>query len=142
MAQMISIELLLYSVLGAGAYLLVISLILDYLERKMKLTSGIPGELVERTSLVWTLTNFMMEVLFFVAIPTIVYGFFYSLLPFYGVRAGLASGLFAFVLGAAPALMGLSVRVKLPMPYLLWILLSILLKLLGCLAIIGYLYTL
>jgi len=139
---MISLELMLYCVIGAGAYLLVISLLLDYLERKMKLTAGLPSNLVEATSLVWTLTNFMMEVLFFVAIPTIVYGFFYYLLPFYGIRAGLAAGLFAFALGAVPSLMGLSVRVKLPMPYLLWILLSILLKLLGCLAIIGYLYTL
>ena len=76
------------------------------------------------------------------AIPTIVYGFFYYLLPFYGIRAGLASGLFAFAIGTAPAMMGLAVRVKLPMTYLMFILFSSLLKLLGCLGIIGYLYTL
>ena len=140
--MMVSFKLLAYGVLAAGGYLLTISLLLDLIERKLKLSAGLPKELVETTGLSFTLANFLMELLFYAAIPTIVYGFFYYLLPFYGVRAGLASGLFAFALGAAPAIMGLAVRVKLPMPYLLFLLFSILLKLLGCLAVIGYLYTL
>lgn len=139
---MISLELMAYCILCAGGYLLVLSLLLDFVERRLKLSAALPPEIVEAAGLSWTFAIFLMEVLFFVAIPTIVYSFFYYLLPFYGVRAGIASGLFAFALGAAPALMGLSVRVKLPMPYMLYILLSILLKLTGCLAIIGYLYTL
>ncbi len=139
---MISFKLMFYCVLCTGAYLLVLSLILDFLERKMKLTAALPQELIDSGGVSWTLANFIMEVLFYVAIPTIVYSFFYYLLPFYGVRAGLASGLFAFALGAAPAMMGLSVRIKLPMPYVLFVLFSILLKLIGCLAIIGYLYAL
>jgi len=139
---MISFELLLYCVLAAGAYLLSMSLLLDWLERKLKLSSGLPEEMVETTGVSWTLTNFTMELLFYVAIPMIVYSFFYYLLPFYGVRAGIASALFAFGLGAVPAMIGLAVRIKLPMPYLMYILFSILLKLIGCLAIIGYLYTL
>jgi hypothetical protein len=127
---------------SAGAYLLLLSLLLDYIERRLKLTAALPQELLETTGVTWTLTNYMMELLFYVAIPTIIYSFFYYLLPLYGVRAGLALGLFAFALGAAPTLMGLTARVKLPMPYMLFLLLSILLKLIGCLAIIGYLYTL
>ena len=139
---MISFELMAYCVLVAGAYLLSVSFLLDWLERRLKLSSGLPEEIVEATGVTWTLANFTMELLFYVAIPTIVYSFFYYLLPFYGVRAGLASALFAFGLGAVPALIGLAVRVKLPMPYLMYLLFSILLKLIGCLAIIGYLYTL
>lgn len=139
---MISLALMLYCILCAGVYLLVVSLLLDLAERRLKLSAALPKELIESTGLTWTFANFLMEVLFFVAIPTIIYSFFYYLLPFYGVRAGLASGLFAFALGAAPAMLGLAVRVKLPMPYMLYILFSVLLKLIGCLAIIGYLYTL
>jgi hypothetical protein len=140
--MMVSFKLLAYGVLAAGGYLLTISLLLDLIERKLKLSAALPKELVEATGLSFTFANFLMELLFYAAIPTIVYGFFYYLLPFYGVRAGLASGLFAFAIGAAPAIMGLAVRVKLPMPYLMFLLFSILLKLLGCLAVIGYLYTL
>ena len=121
---MISFELMLYCVLSAGAYLLLLSLLLDWVERKLKLSAMLPDEMVESTGLSWTLANFTMEV------------------PFYGVRAGVASGLFAFGLGAVPGLIGLAVRVKLPTPFMFYILLSILLKLIGCLAIIGYLYTL
>lgn len=139
---MISFELMLYCVLMSGAYLLSISFLLDWLERKLKLSSGLPEEIVETTGVGWTLANFTMELLFYVAIPTIVYSFFYYLLPFYGVRAGIASALFAFGLGAVPALIGLAVRVKLPMPYLMYLLFSVLLKLIGSLAIIGFLYTL
>lgn len=139
---MISFELMLYSVLIAGGYLLVLSFILDGLERKLKLSAGLPEEIVESTGISWTLGNFTMELLFYVAIPTLVYSFFYYLLPFYGVRAGVASALFAFGLGVVPAMIGLAVRVKLPMPYLMFMLFSVMLKLIGCLALIGYLYTL
>jgi hypothetical protein len=142
MAVMISLELMIYCLLAAGAYLLIISLLLDFVERRLKLTATLPDKLVESTGLSFTLANFILELLFYVAIPTIVYTFFYYLLPFYGVRAGMATGLFAFVLGSVPALMGLAVRIKLPMPYVLYVLLAILLKLIGCLGIIGYLYTL
>jgi hypothetical protein len=139
---MISLELMVYCLLAAGVYLLIISLLLDFVERRLKLTAALPDHLVESIGLSFTLANFILELLFYVAIPTIVYTFFYYLLPFYGVRAGMATGLFAFVLGAVPALMGLAVRIKLPLPYVLYVLLAILLKLLGCLGIIGYLYTL
>lgn len=139
---MISIDLLLYCVVAAGIYLLAISLILDRIERKLSLSAGIPGELVEKSGFTVTFMNFLMEAIFYIAIPTVGYSFFYVILPLSGIRAGLAGALFAFVLGAAPIVMRLSVRVKLPMPYLLFLLFSQLLKLAGTLAIIGYLYSL
>ncbi len=139
---MISIRLLMYCILASGLYLLVLSFVLDFIERRLKLITGVPEEMIESSGFAAVLINFLMESLFFVVIPSIVYSFFYYVIPFSGVRAGLAAALFAFALGAAPALMGLSVRVKLPMPYLLFVMLSLLLKLGGCMAIIGLLYSL
>jgi hypothetical protein len=139
---MISMEQMAYSLLAAGGYLLVISLVLDWIERKLKLTAALPQEIVEKADLGSTVANFILELIFYVAMPAVVYGFFYYLMPFYGARGGMACALFAFALGGAPALIGLSLRVKLPTPYLFYTLLAILVKLLGCLAIIGYLNTL
>ena len=139
---MFSFELIIYCILAAGAYLLVISFVLDFLERKLKLSSDIPEQLVETPAVSWTLINFVMESLFFVVIPTLAYSYFYFVIPFIGIRAGLAAALYAFTIGVAPAVMGLSVRIKLPMPYLLYFMLSMLLKISGCLAVIGYLYSL
>lgn len=139
---MFSVELIVYCIVSAGLYLLAVSFLLDFVERKLRLTSNIPAELVEPPAISWTLINYMMEALFYVVIPTLIYSYFYFVIPFIGIRAGLAAALFAFVTGIAPAIMGLSVRIKLPMPYLLFFMLSILIKLSGCLAIIGYLYSL
>lgn len=139
---MISMQQMLYSLVTAGAYLLVVSLALDWLERRLQLTAGLPDELVEKINFAATLANFVLELIFYVALPAVVYSFFFYLLPFYGARGGMAAALFAFALGGAPALIGLSLRVKLPTPFLFYTLLTILIKLLGCLAIIGYLNTL
>jgi hypothetical protein len=139
---MVSFELLMYCVLCGAGYLLVLSLLLDWLERKLKITSGIPKEILESDGWVWTFMNFLMESLFYVVIPAIAFAFFYVILPVSGAKGGIGCALFAFVLGAAPFAMRLSVRIKLPMPYVLFTLLSHLLKLAGALAIIGYLYSL
>jgi hypothetical protein len=139
---MISFELLLYCAGIGGIYLLVISLLFDLLERKLKLTSGIPKEMLEEEGCIWSAMNFFMELLFYVIIPSVAYSFFYLILPLSGAKAGLASALFAFILGAAPVGMRISVRVKLPMSYILFTLLMHIVKLGGALAIIAHLYTL
>ena len=139
---MVSQKLLIYCLLSAGGYLLIISLALNYLERKLHLTDGIPQQLIETSGFGWSSVRFIMEALFFVIIPTIAYSFFFLIIPVSGIRAGMAAALFAFTLGAAPAMMGLSVRVSLPMPYILFVLISLLIKLTGSLIIVGYLYSL
>jgi len=139
---MISFRLLIYTLGFAGLYLFTMTILLNLIERRLKLTESIPKEMLESYNFSWLFINFMMESLFYVVIPTILYSFFYFVVPFSGVRAGLAATLFAFAIGAVPAVMSLSVRVRLPMPYLLFIILSLLLKLGGALAIIGYLYSL
>lgn len=139
---MVSTKLLVYCLMTGAGYLFLVSILLESLGRKLKLEAGVPEALVEPFGWAWFLMNFMMEGLFFVAIPTLAFAFFYFILPLTGVRAGMAAALFAFTLGAAPILMGLSVRVKLPMPFLLFLLLSYLVKLGGTLSIIAYLYSL
>jgi hypothetical protein len=139
---MVSINLLMWCIGVGCVYLLLMSLLTDWLEKKLKVTHGIPQELIESGGCVFFIMNFVMETLFYIVIPAIGYGFFYMVLPFTGTRAGFAAALFAFVLGAAPLAMRLSVRLKLPMPYVLFLLSTHLLKLAGALAIIGYLYAL
>lgn len=139
---MVSFELLLYCAGIGGIYLLAITLLFDFVERRLKLTAGIPKEMLEEEGCVWSVMNFFMELLFYVIIPSVAYSFFYLVLPLSGAKAGLASALFAFILGAAPVGMRLSVRIKMPMAYILFILLSHIVKLGGSLAIIAHLYTL
>ena len=133
---------MLYCLVSGGIYLLIATLILELMSKKMKLLGGVPSEIIEEAGGVWLVLFFIMEFLFFVAIPTISYSFFYLIVPFSGIKAGMAATLFAFTLGAVPLVMSLSVRLKLPMQYLLFLLLGYLIKIGGSLAIIAYLYTL
>ena len=139
---MISTGLLVYCLIGGAGYLLIVELLMEYVGRRLRIVRGIPEELVEKSDWFGFITNLALEFLFFVLIPTMAYAFFFALIPLTGVRAGLAAALFAFTLGAAPTLIGLGMRIRLPMTYLLYLLLSLLIKLGGCLAIIGYLYAL
>jgi hypothetical protein len=135
-------ELIIYCVLAAGAYLLVVSIAFQLLENKLRLSESIPAQLVEKPTLGWFIINYVTELLFYVVIPTLAYSLFYVVLPLSGVRAGMAVALVAFTLGAVPLLMGLSMRVRLPMIFLLFALVSFLFKIGGALIIIGYLYSL
>jgi len=139
---MISMELLIYCFVTGSIYLLAADGLFILLENKLAVESSIPEPMREETGIGWFVTNYIMELLFFVAIPSMGYSFLYVVLPLSGIRAGMAVGLIAFILGAVPLLMGLSTRMKLPMQYLLFSLLGYLVKLAGSLIIIGYLYAL
>ena len=139
---MISMELLIYCFVAGAIYLLAVSGVFVLLENKIGMVRSIPKSLREETGPGWFVINYIMELLFFVAIPSIGYSFLFVILPLSGIRAGMAVGLIAFILGAVPLLMGLTVRMKLPLPYLLFTLLGYFVKLAGCLMIIGYLYAL
>ena len=134
--------LLLYCFLAGGTALFTLSLLMEFISHKLKLLDGIPSEMLEESSSGWFTLNFMMEFLFYVVIPSVGYSFLYMMLPFEGLRVGLAAALFALVMGAIPLVMVLSVRVKLPMAYLTYLLMSYFLKLVTSMSIIGYLYSL
>ena len=137
---MISSSLMIYCVVAGGIYLMIVSLLLEFIGRKIGIAKWVPAEMLEPMTPGWWSLNFIMEVLFFVTIPTIAYSFSYIILPMSGIRAALAAALFAFVLGMVPTMMSLSVRLKLSVPYLLFVLLSMFIKLTGAMAIIGYIY--
>ena len=139
---MIDMKLSLYCLVLGGTYLLLFTLLHEWLGRRLNLTRNIPPNLLEESGPGLFVVNFIMEALFFVAIPTLGYSFFSIVLPLSGIRPAMAVTLVAFTLGAVPALMGLSMRMWLPMPFLLYHLLGLLLKLGGCIAVVGYLYTL
>lgn len=139
---MLSGGLLWYCLVFGGVALLVATLLVIGLGRLLHVRRHLNAELAETMSLGWRVMNFIMEFLFFVAVPTLAYSVFSVILPLEGVRVGLAMALVGFGLGAMPAVIGLSVRLKLPMNYLLYFLFGILLKLIACLAVIGYLYSL
>ncbi len=122
--------------------MLLISLVMEALGKRLNVLRDIPADMVEPYGWPTFLVGFFMEMLFFVFIPTIAYSSLYLIIPLSGVRTGLAGALLAFTLGVIPALMIFSLRIRLSMLYVLFYLLSILLKLGGCLAIIGYVYAL
>jgi len=139
---MISYELILYCILSAGVFLLVVSILTDWLTKKFNLLASVPETMKEKTDMAGFGVNFLMELLFMAVIPTLGYSFFYLIIPMAGVRGGLAVALIAFSLGVVPILMILSLRIRLPMLYLLFLMLTQIIKLGGALAIIGYLYSL
>jgi hypothetical protein len=140
--MMLSGGLLWYCFALGGATLVVMTFLVLGLGRVLQVRKYLSPELAETMTFGWRVMNFIMEFLFFVAVPTLAYSVFAVILPLEGVRVGLAMALVGFGLGAMPAVVGLSVRLKLPMNYLLFFLFGILLKLIACLAVIGYLYSL
>lgn len=139
---MISYELIAWCLGCAAVYLLVVSAVFEWIGRSLNLAKGLPESMVEKADLPGFIVNFMMETLFYVAVPTIAYTFFYMIIPMSGPKAGMAITLIAFTLGAIPIMMVLSVRIKVPMPMILYLVFTQLVKLGGCLIIIGYLYNL
>lgn len=139
---MISTELVLYTLLFAGGYLVIISLVLEAVGKGLQISQGIPAEMAEKMNVTWFVMTFVIELMFFVIIPVLAFGFFDAILPLTSVRTALAVALCAFTLGALPLVMGMSVRIKMPIPFLIFTLVGLLIKLGGTMAIIGYLYSL
>jgi len=139
---MIPTSLLVYCLVAGGLYLIVITAVIEFLGGKLKVTRGMPPGILEATGFGWHLLNYIMDLLLFVAVPTFAHALFYLVLPLEGMRTGLAAAVFAFTLGAVPAVVGFTVRTRLPVLFFLYYLFGVLLKLGGALAIIGYLYSL
>lgn len=111
-----------------------------YVERFFVTQTGRGSRLIEKGGWPHFSATIFMDLIFYVAIPTFAYASFYVVLPFSGVRAGLATALIAVLIGAAPVLMTLSTRTKLPLSFLLFQLLGQMLKAAGGLSVIAYLY--
>lgn len=139
---MISLDLMITSLLWAGGALFIFELIWYLLETRLDLLHKIPAGLLEETGVGYFISKFIMQFAFLVVVPTAAYSWFYVMLPFYGIRAGMAVGLILFILGIMPFTVAILMRVKLPVSYILFQLAGYLLKLLLIYGIIGYLYIL
>lgn len=138
---MMSQQLVIYSILLGGICLAALTLLAETLGKHLKVTRGIPDDMIEPTGLVWLGLYFIIEFLFLVVVPSVSFSFFHVILPLTGIRTGLIIALCAFTLGAAPLLMNISLRIKLPLPYLLYQLLVQLIKLGAIMGLIGYLHS-
>jgi hypothetical protein len=118
------------------------SLLLEFIGKRINAFRSMPQEFAESGGSFWFTMNLTIELFLYVVIPSIAYSYFYILLPLSGVRTAVAGSLFAFTLGAVPAMMSLMNRTRLPILMFAYLLLTMLLKLTGSLLIIGYLYQL
>lgn len=139
---MLTNSLLAYCFLLGGGFLLIFSLLYELLGRGVKINRFVTNELLEPTTAAWFFVSFLMDFLFFVVIPTFAYYFFFLVIPLSGIRLGMAVALTALTIGMLPYTMSISIRLKLPVPWLIFFLLGQFLKLAGTMTIIGYLYSL
>jgi len=141
-ALIFSFELILYCIVCGAIYIALVDLLWNKLESVVPTFRNFPKELVETKNVNWFVSSLIIEFIFFVLMPAVVYDRFYTVLPFSGIRGGISIALFLFMFGMVPLAILLMFRIKLPAVYMLYILLGLLLKITGSLAIIGYLYSL
>ncbi len=140
--MIINFELMTWCVVVGAVYLLIIDFAWNALERYVPTLQNFPEELIEARGVTWFACNYIVEFIFFVLMPSVIYGWFYAIIPFSGIRGGLAFGLLLLVFGMVPYAILISFRIKLPVVFILYQLLGMLIKICGALAIIGYLYSL
>ncbi len=131
-----------YCLVCGGAYLLLVDLIWNRLESFIPTFKNFPNELVEQKNFGWFLSSLIIEFIFFVLMPAVIYDRFYTVLPFSGIRGGISIGLFLFLFGMVPLSILILFRIKIPAVYMLYKMTGMLIRIVGTLAIIGYLYSL
>jgi hypothetical protein len=135
-------ELIVYSLIAGAVWVLIISFLYERIARSPIFASGLPESLVEKTDISLFFLQYLIDLLFYVAIPTLGYGFFAIIFPLAGVRPALAAALALFAIGMLPMTISLTSRIKLQLPFLLLYLFANFLKMAGTLAIIGWLFSL
>lgn len=135
-------KLLTYCLISGATYLLIIDLIWSKLETFVPTLENFPKDLIDPKSLSWFVYSFIIEFVFFVLMPSVIYNWFYAVMPVSGVRGGAAVGLLIFLFGMVPFAVLLLFRIRIPVVYLLYQLLGLFIKIVGAMIIIGYLYSL
>ncbi len=135
-------ELIVYSLLGGAIWVLIVSFLYERFARFPIFSSGLPKEFMEKSDVSLFFLQYLIDLLFYVAIPTLAYGFFAVIFPLAGVRPAMAAALALFAIGMLPITIGLTARIKLPLPFLLFYLFGNFMKMAGSLAIIGWLFSL
>jgi hypothetical protein len=139
---MISIKLALTCLVAAGGALFVFNIVWYLLEKKLALLKSVPSAMLEESGAGLFISNFFLQFAFLVALPTVVYSWFYTLVPFYGLRSGVAIAVFLFVMGMVPLAATFILRVKIPLAFALFYLAGYLLRLIVVYGIIAWIYIL
>ena len=139
--MIINFNLMLYSMIFGGIFLIIVDFLWAKLENFIPTLETFPSNLVEKKNFAWYFSCFLVELIFFVLVPAFIYDAFYTVLPFSGIRSGVSVGLYVFVFGMIPFAILLLFRLKIPAVYILYQLLGLLVKVVGAMAIIGYLYS-
>jgi hypothetical protein len=134
--------LLKYCLFFGALYLLIVDLVWNKLESFVPTAGNFPRNLFDSKDIGWFVSSFLIEFIFFVLIPAVVYDWYYMLVPLWGIRGGIFLGLFLFLFGMIPFAILLLFRIKIPSVFILYQLIGLLVKVAGCFAIIGYLYSL
>ncbi len=137
-----SFKLLMFCSICGGVYLVIVDLIWSRFESLIPTFRNFPKELVEPKNFGWFTSSLIIEFIFFVLMPAVVYDRFYTVMPFSGIRGGVAIALFLFMFGMVPLAILLMFRIRIPAVYMLYKMLGMLIRVVGALAIIGYLYSL
>ncbi len=140
--MIVSYKLLAYCILLGAAYLIIIDILWNKFENMVPTLHGFPKDLIEEKNAAWFISTFIIEFVFLVLLPAVIYGWFYTILPFSGIRGGMAVGLYLFLFGIVPLAAFILFRIKIPANYFLYLLLGLFIKVIGTMSIIGYLYSL
>ena len=140
--MIVSFELLAYCLVIGAVYLIIADLILGWIEKRLPGMERLPKELLEIKNSGWYVSAFIIEFIFFVLVPSIAYGLFYTIIPFSGIRGGIACAMFLALCGILPTMILLIFRIRIPAVFMLYQIFGILVRVMGALAIIGYLYAL
>jgi len=140
--MIVSFKLLGFCIAVGAVYLIIFNLIWNRFEKIVPTLKGFPKEQIEERNSAWFVSNFIIEFIFFVLLPAIIYGWFYTVLPFSGLRGGVSVGLYLFLFGIIPVTTIIMFRIKIPAVYFLFLLVGMFFKVMGAMAIIGYLYSL
>jgi len=140
--MIISTTLLAYCLAIGAVYILIIDILFGWGERFVPSLANFPPHLMEARTTSWYFSCFVIEFIFFVMMPAVVYGWFYTVIPFSGFKGGMTAGFYVFFFGMIPLALLTLFRIKIPAVYMLYQLVALFFKVLGALAIIGYLYSL
>jgi len=140
--MIINFELFIYCIILGAVYLFIIDLIWNWLERFVPTLQNFPKELIDSKGVTWFACNYIVEFIFFALMPSVIYGWFYAVIPLSGIRGGLAFGLLLLIFGMIPHAISLSFRIRIPVVFILFQLLGLMIKICGAMAMIGYLYSL
>ena len=130
-------KIIVFTIALGTAPLIAINIVQLIIEKIIRVNADIKDEYNVRYNGVF-MVQFLVDVLFFVVIPTLVYYWLYPVLPFVGYKAGIAVGIAAYILGSLPYAIQLSLRIKIPAILVVTTLFFNLIKLSAALGVITY----